>query len=98
MPAIDDDLYRDSPDAPGRQAPALEAEKCRAVKHGRVDLRCILPWKHEGWHEASYTDHQEVDYDGAHHTVHVTEHVTWEPVEAAAEAVRHLFRERAPGA
>lgn len=70
-------------------------QKCRAVKRGRVDLLCGLPLGHDGWHEASYTDHQEVSYEGAHHTVHVSEHVTWEPVDEAAEAVRHLLRKRA---
>jgi hypothetical protein len=73
------------------EAPAPDAGKCRAVKHGRVDLHCTLPWKHEGWHEADYADHQEITYDGARHTVDLTEHVTWEPVDAAKEAVRQLF-------
>ena len=72
--------------------------KCRAVKHGRVDLHCTEPEGHdrpkEGdptWHMAVYTDHHEVTYDGARHVVHLVETVTWEPVDHAAEAARHLM-------
>lgn len=87
---------------PAETTAETQPPKCRAVKHGRVDLHCTLDAGHDKpqgdapatWHEASYTDHQEIDYDGAHHTVHVAEHVTWEPVDPAAEAMRHLFAGR----
>ncbi len=70
------------------------AEKCRDVKHGRIDLHCTRTRGHEGWHEADYADHQEVTYDGARHTVHMTEHVEWEPVDHVKEAVRHIMAGR----
>lgn len=81
-------------DPDGEPAPSEVPEKCRAAKHGRVDLHCTLPRDHEGWHEADYTDHQEVTYDGGRHSVHVTEHVTWEPADNALEATRMLLKDR----
>ncbi len=84
------------PEATAKTAPA---EKCRDLKRGRVDLHCTLPRGHADgkdgtWHEAMYTDHQMITYDGATHTVHVTEHVTWEPLDHVREAVRHLMAGR----
>lgn len=82
------------------ETPVAEAEqpKCRALKQGRIDLHCTKPRGHQSWHGATYTDHQEVDYDGAHHAIHLTETVTWEPVDSFAEAARLITaasRERA---
>lgn len=67
-----------------------EVPRCYAVKQGRVTLTCELDEGHDGWHEATYTDHQEVTYQGARHVVDLTEAVTWEPVDHVAEAVRHI--------
>lgn len=75
------------------------AGKCRAVKHGVVDLQCSLAAGHDrpedgkpgSWHTARLTDRRDIDYDGAHHTIIITETVTWEPVDHAAEAARHLM-------
>jgi len=86
-------------------APAGPARKCRVVKHGRVDLLCILPEGHtaayqpgsgteDGWHMSVLTEHQETSYDGAHHVVDFTETVRWEPVDHIAEATRHLLAGR----
>lgn len=74
----------------------LPGEKCRAVKHGRVDLHCTLPKDHAGdeWHQATFTAHQEITYDGAHHVIHSVETVTWEPVDHIREATRHLMAGR----
>ena len=73
--------------------------KCRAVKHGRVELHCTKPRGHDSgddptWHEAVFTEHQEISYDGAHHVVDLREVVTWEPVDHVAEATRHLMAGR----
>lgn len=65
--------------------------KCRAVKHGGVPLHCSLPDKHEGWHKAVYTDSREIDYDGSHHEIHMTETVIWEPIDYIT---RHLLAGR----
>lgn len=73
---------------------AEQLVKCGAVKQGGVTLRCRLPEKHEGWHQADYTDHREIAYDGAHHVIDTVETVTWEPVDHVREAVRHLFEGR----
>jgi hypothetical protein len=78
------------------------AVKCRAVKHGAVDLQCSLPADHDRpeddkpgtWHESALTERREIDYDGAHHLIVITETVTWEPVDHAAEAARHLMAGR----
>ena len=75
------------------------SEECGAVKHGVVDLRCSEERGHDEptqerpatWHEAVYVSRHEVDYPGAHHVVNVTETVTWEPVDHAAEASRHIL-------
>jgi hypothetical protein len=77
-------------------------EKCRAVKHGVVDLQCSLAADHDRpvddkpgtWHTATLTDRREIDYDGARHSIVTTETVTWEPVDHAAEAVRHIMAGR----
>lgn len=58
--------------------PVPPPDRCYAVKHGRVDLTCELDEGHEGWHKATFTDHQEIIYQGAHHVVDMTETVTWE--------------------
>jgi hypothetical protein len=65
-----------------------DPEKCRAVKNGRISLHCTLAKGHDGWHEADYADHQEINYDGARHTVHTTEHVEWEPDDPVGEAAK----------
>lgn len=81
----------------------VAAEKCRAVKHGRVDLHCTEPKGHDGqrgpdyWHKATFTDHQEITYDGARHVIHSVETVTWEPVDHIREATRHLMAGRREG-
>lgn len=69
-----------------------QEELCRVVKHGRVDLYCTRPDGHEGWHEAAFSDSQEIIYPGAHHIVRTEEHVTWEPVDHVKEAVRQLIK------
>jgi hypothetical protein len=78
--------------------PDPEPRKCRAFKGGRIDLHCTEPEGHDRpagglatWHKAVYRSRQEVDYDGAHHVVETVETVTWEPVDRAAEATRHLL-------
>ena len=68
--------------------------ECRDIKQGRVDLHCVLPRGHEGWHVATYRDHQTITYDGARHEVTLTEEVTWEPVDHVREAVRRLMSDR----
>jgi hypothetical protein len=94
--------------ADAREADAPEvpaAEKCRAVKHGVIDLQCEWPRDHERpqdgkpgtWHEAGYVDRREVTYDGARHVIVITETVTWEPVDHAAEAARHMVAGRNRG-
>jgi hypothetical protein len=88
-----------------RENPAIpdpEPRKCRAVKHGGVTLHCTEPEGHDGgpdptWHKAVYSEHREVNYDGAYHVIDMTERVTWEPVDHVAEAVRHLTAKRGPG-
>lgn len=91
--------------APGTGTPAVvpeDAPKCRDVKRGAVDLQCTLPLGHDKpgggqpgtWHEAMYTEHREVTYDGARHVIDLTEHVIWEPVDHVAEATRHLMAGR----
>lgn len=72
--------------------------RCRAVKHGRVDLACDLEQDHDSgenptWHEASYADHQEITYPGSRHVLDITEHVTWEPV-GVTQALRRLMKDR----
>jgi hypothetical protein len=75
------------------------APRCRAMKHGRVDLTCALERDHDRgenptWHEALYADHQEVTYPGSRHVLDITEHVTWEPVDGITEAVRQITKDR----
>ena len=82
-----------------------EPRKCRAAKRGVVDLSCILAEDHAcrghepgscpegctgGWHQAVYTEHREVSYDGSRHTISIVETAIWEPVDHAAEAARHI--------
>lgn len=75
------------------------SEKCGAVKHGVVDLRCTEERGHDEsteerpatWHQAVYTSSHDVDYPGARHHAEVTETVTWEPLDHAAEAARHIL-------
>jgi hypothetical protein len=78
--------------------PQPAPEMCRAVKHGRVDLHCTLSDDHEGWHEADclVTEKQEVSYDGSRHVIETTthEHVKWERVDHAREAVKMLLKDR----
>jgi hypothetical protein len=69
------------------------------TKHGRVDLTCELEQDHDRgenptWHAANYTDHQEVTYPGARHVLHLTEYVTWEPVDQVKEAVRLMMKDK----
>ena len=72
-----------------------DAPRCYEPKQGRVDLTCELADGHEGWHKATYTDHQEVVYQGAHHDVHLTETVTWEGSKPQiAAALRHITAKR----
>ena len=74
------------------------SEKCGAVKHGAIDLRCSEERGHDEsteerpatWHRDALTQRSEVDYDGAHHVIEHTETVTWEPVDHAAESLRHM--------
>jgi hypothetical protein len=78
-----------------QEAAKEEPLKCRDVKYGPVELYCELDAGHaEGpdgtWHEATFRDHREIAYSGSRHVVDTVEHVTWEPVDHAAEAVRHL--------
>jgi hypothetical protein len=76
-----------------------ELVKCGAVKQGGVTLRCELAEDHgTDWHRATYTDHREIVYDGAHHVIDMVETVTWEPVDHVKEAVRHMFADRPSGA
>ena len=79
----------------------MTERKCHDVKNGRIDLHCTEPeghaWPAEGeptWHKAVYSSRQEITYDGAYHLVEQTETVTWEPVDHAAEATRHLMAGR----
>jgi hypothetical protein len=77
-------------------------EACRSIKQGVTDLRCSLERGHDEpqggqpgtWHESVYTERREVDYPGARHEIKITEIVTWEPVDHAAEATRHLMAGR----
>lgn len=70
-------------------------EICGAVKQGGVTLRCTEPEGHEpAWHKAVYTEHREIDYDGAHHVIHMVETVTWKPVDHIREATRHIMAGR----
>jgi hypothetical protein len=89
-------------ETPEKQPEPLEVarvEKCRAVKHGVVDLQCEWDRGHEKpqdgkpgtWHEAGFTERREITYPGARHVVVTTEVVTWEPVDHAEEAARHLM-------
>jgi hypothetical protein len=82
-----------------------ETPKCRAGKHGVVDLECELPLGHaddykpgteseEGWHKSVLTRHEDITYSSSHHVIHITETVTWEPVDHVAEATRHLMAAR----
>ena len=77
--------------------PETETEMCRAVKHGGVDLHCTLSEGHDGWHMADFVieDKRIVRYDGSRHEISTDthEHVEWEPVDAAREAVRALLRD-----
>jgi hypothetical protein len=78
-----------------RQGETGTEETCGAVKQGGVTLRCTEPKDHgESWHKATYTDHREIDYDGAHHVIHMVETVTWKPVDLIREATRHLMAGR----
>jgi hypothetical protein len=77
-------------------------EKCGAVKHGVVDLQCEEDRGHDEpkdglrgtWHEATLVDQREVTYPGARHLIDSRETVSWEPVDHAAEATRHLMAGR----
>jgi hypothetical protein len=80
------------------EVPASEPRKCRAVKQGVTDLQCTEPEDHdrpaEGkgtWHTAVFTEHRDIAYDGARHSVDIVERVTWEPVDHAGEAARHII-------
>jgi len=57
----------------------VETGGCEGRKHGIVDLVCGLPDGHEGWHEATYSHTQTVQYPGWVHRSTHTEHVSWEP-------------------
>jgi hypothetical protein len=77
-------------------------ETCGAVKHGVIDLRCALePGHNEAneerpatWHWATVIQRSDIEYPGAHHEIEHTETVTWEPVDHAEEAVRHMLAGR----
>jgi len=77
-------------------------EKCRAIKHGGVDLQCSLPRDHDKpkgdepgtWHESEFTERREIAYEGARHVITITEFVTWEPVDHIAEAAAHIMAGR----
>jgi hypothetical protein len=47
MPAIDDDLYRDSPEAPGRKAPAPDGEYRHNVHDLLVMVRSLMAFRVE---------------------------------------------------
>jgi hypothetical protein len=47
MAAIDDDLYRDSPDAPGRQAPPPDDEYCHNISDLLVMVRSLMAFRVE---------------------------------------------------
>jgi len=74
-------------------------EKCRAIRRGVVDLLCGEPLDHvlpkDGkpgtWHEAAFTDRRELDYDGAHHSIVITETVRWEPADHVTEAITRIM-------
>jgi hypothetical protein len=73
--------------------------RCRATKHGGIDLTCELEQDHDRgesptWHEATYTEHREATYQGARHVMNVTEHVTWEPVDQVKEAMRLMMKDK----
>jgi hypothetical protein len=86
------------PDRPQEDGPG----KCRAVKHGVVDLQCPLPPGHDReqdgtpgtWHGCEYSERREIDYGSARHVIVITETVTWEPADHVAEAVRHIMASR----
>lgn len=81
-----------APEAKPATVAVTGGEKCRAVKHGGTTLLCGEPKDHGGtWHKATYTESREVVYDGSHHVIHMTETVTWEPVDHVREATRHIM-------
>ena len=78
-------------------AEKTEPRKCRAVKHGGVTLHCTDDEDHDKgpgatWHKAVCRERREVTYDGSHHVIDMTETVTWEPVDEAAEIARRLTK------